>query len=624
MKFALFLVLMSISVSALADAPVEKKLDKRLDVKVSLEADNLKLIDIAKILTEKTGVAIEVGNDKRDWRVQERRVTICAKDVPFGTLMEQIAKTLGYCLTRYGKQDEWTYLYWQDLKGRQLEAEMLDADKEAVSQRLREYREKAVNSAKRALELSPEDALKKRDEDPWTAFLGGTTKGRGLAKILAELGPKIPTVEDVRRYGGFLADIPISSLSPELQQAALDASGALGYPHRPKETPYKIELLPIKPGSLSGDIDWLGVGGMMFLMHSPDGKTVGSGDMFPIAAPGSPMGSRLSRRGLAVNEGVDPEKAEADANSADGNSANLANALGRKSPTEENPPTDPDLTHTVELGEIPKVTFRISGFESDPDAVYMTIQAISKALGRAVLLESFEEMTPPCIFMKPGKQPAYNILIALEKAGYVWTKQDSMFRIRPDDWATRRTYLISEDLINHYKQILDQQGEFTLDDLTDIVSSLDDKQIENTFLKDPDFKIAISSLDGYRGLLLFYRSLSAQQKAAIESESGLSFGQIRGEVWDRFSEAFINGSDGIRVLDGNIRRMPDSFKKPWEDIDKNRITFQVTMIVAGQDQPKVITFTIHLVSKDDVARRREELKNQSAANKTKQEPAQAK
>ncbi|MCX6377634.1 MAG: hypothetical protein NTU88_16645, partial [Armatimonadetes bacterium] len=120
--------------------------DKRLDKKVTIEVDHTKLEDVVKSLSEQSGVTVKAGTGTRDWKVRERHVTIRAKDMPLGRMMDEITGLLGYYLSREGKEGEWTYIIWQDKKSRDLEAEMMTAEKEAAAQRAKETRQSAVDA----------------------------------------------------------------------------------------------------------------------------------------------------------------------------------------------------------------------------------------------------------------------------------------------------------------------------------------------------------------------------------------------------------------------------------------------------------------------------------------------
>ena len=206
--------------NAPADNTVTKKPDPRLDKKVTLEVSHTKLEDVAKQLTEQTGVVIKAGSGERDWRVRERRITIQAKDVRLGDLMEQISKLLNYYLSRGGKEGEWTYLYWQDMKARILEEDLLAAEREAAAQRIVKVRQGALDIAEKALKMTPEDALKERDKDPMLAYMGGTQTGRGFAQLLAALNRDFAIERDLMLRGR-MVNMMLSDFSPALQQACL-------------------------------------------------------------------------------------------------------------------------------------------------------------------------------------------------------------------------------------------------------------------------------------------------------------------------------------------------------------------------------------------------------------------
>ena len=210
-----------LAVSAFAGTTPEKTPDARLDAKVSLNVTHAKLQDVLKTLTDETKVVIEAGSDERDWRVKDRRVTIHAKDISLKLLMDEISELLGYRLTRGGEEGKWSYLYWQDKQSRDLEGEMLIAEREEGVQRVRKLRQGSFDSAEQALRMTPAEAAKLKDTDPWTAYLGGTKSGRGMAQLLSYIGTKMPAERDLMLRGKRVA-VPLSNLPQSMQQAVSD------------------------------------------------------------------------------------------------------------------------------------------------------------------------------------------------------------------------------------------------------------------------------------------------------------------------------------------------------------------------------------------------------------------
>ena len=607
--------------------------DPRLSKKITLEVSHVKLEDVVKSLSDQTGVMIKAGTGQRDWRVRERKVAIYAKDVPAGQLMTEISKLLGYFLSQDGKKDEWTYLFWQDQKSRIFESEMITAEKEAAAQRVKDMRQGALDQADKALKMKPEDALKQRDKDPWMAYLGGTASGRGFSQLMSLFG-SFPTERELMLRGQ-RTSIPLANLPPNLQQAAADASATSvfgGQSDAEKErlktlTPYQLTVMPFDQfGDSMASL--IGFGGILFLNGLQPGAQPLPGDnMFgggtpmgflPLAGPGSIVGKMFGKALLAVSEGADPKEAMKQLGQ-DPDRDSIADALKHKSPTEENPPTDPELTREVELD---KTYFTTGGLASmgagKPDANGKIVEAISKAIGIPVLLESFNAAVPMEIFFKPGKQPLYKILIGIEHAGDTWDMQDKMLRIRPVDWALKRSYEIQESFLAYYKDLLDKQGEWTLDDVANIAVNLTDDQIQNTLMTDPDVSMAAMSLaggsfmGGSRDLIRVYGLLSPERKTALRSEAGLPFGEITDKQWEYLNPVLADRLDGAYGVDG-VMRLKTPTAPDWKGpFHPNQ--FELTVQVANEEKPRVFTISILLMGKEQIA-------SMKAATKKAQEDA---
>ena len=588
--------------------------DPRLEKKVTIELSHTKLEDVVKSLSEQTGVVMKAGTGQRDWRVRERKVSIQAKDVPAGQIMTQLSKLLGYYLSQDGEKDKWTYLFWQDQKSRIYESEMITAEKEAAAQRVKDMRQSALDQGEKALKMKPEDALAQRDKDPWLAYLGGTTSGRGFSQLMGLFG-NYPTERELMLRGQRAA-LPLTNLSPVMQQAAADASGSLAFAQMSAEqreklkslTPYQLNIMPFEIGDSMASL--AGFGGFMFLTGQGPGG-LGPGDsMFgggtpmgflPLVGPNSIVGKMFGRMLLALAEGATQEEAMKLMQSPDRDM--IADSLKRKSPTEENPPTDPELTREVEMDK----TYFSEGSNliksaSDPGKM---VEAISKATGMPVLLESFKSPIPLEVFLKPGKQPLYQILIGIEKAGDVWEIENKMLRIRPEDWALQRSYEIQDSFMAYCKDLLTKQGEWTLDDIGYIAVSLTDDQIQNTLANDPDLSMAAISLSGAsfmggnRGLVRTYGLLTPDQKAALRSEAGLSFAQITDKQWEYLNPVLADKLNGVYAVDGIIRL------KPMSELEKEKHVqmpvFEFTVQIANEEKPRVITMMVNVMSKEQLA-----------------------
>lgn len=623
-RFAAVLIALSVSV-ACAQSTLDSKADPRLDKKVTIEVTHTKLEDVAKQLTEQTGVTIKAGTGERDWKVRERKVTIQAKEIPFGTLVTEVSKLLGFYVSKSGKEGEWAYTFWQDLKARQLEAEMLSAEKEAEAQRITRIREGAIDAASEALKLSPEEARKTKDTDPWLAYLGGTTNGRAYATMLQYIANTFPTERDLM-LRGLRTSILITDLPPNMQQVASDmvGGGFMGFARNEKDMdgnsifdgvdPYQITIMPgLGFGTSDREMGMMGLGGVLILTGRqagltpemqawmPDGFPAG---MFPVTGSDSLLGNAFGELLVALDEGATDEEIEHLMGNEEQQLEFAAEALAGESQTEKEPPTDPELVREVELGKLPKpVDFMEPGPNQARDAGRV-VEEMSKAVGKPVLVESFIGSIPLQTYLNPGKQPLYRILIGIEKAGYAWVFEDAALRVRPNDWATQRSYEIPESLIAKYVSILERNGTLTLDDLTMIVTELSDAQIDNTLMKDKKLMLPMMTMQSILGhtreLLRFYGSLSSQQKAMLKSEAGLPFSSLSSQQWDRLGVMITSELGGLYIVDGNIR-----MEQPRNQIgmlsEASVHIVKVTVIVGDEQQPRTFQEMIMTYDKATMA-----------------------
>ena len=596
--------------------------DPRLDKKVTIAVVHTKLEDVVKQLSEQSGVEIKAGTGARDWKVRERKVTIEAKDVTLRILLDEVSKLLGFYISKSGKEGEWAYTYWQDLKARQLESEMLSAAREQVAQRSVAMRQGALDSALEALKLSPEEALKEKDKDPWTAYLGGTKAGRGYAQMLDYMANNFPVERDLMLRGK-KTTISLENLPPNLQQAAKDVTmggymafaGTSGQMNQEAKdmfaslTPSQLTIMPMTAFGGDQDMAAAGFGGMVVInarlpeelggKMGPEMDSMFGGipmGMFPLARSDSLMGNLSGKMLLAVEEGMKAEEIGKFIQEQMSSPDLFADTLARESPTEKELPTDPEFMREVELDELPKVDIT-KGLSNLPESIGKEVIAVSKAIEKPVLLESFVGSMPMGMFLKSGKQPLYRILVGMEKAGYVWTLGDSTLRLRPDDWALQRSYEIPESTIARYRDILQKNGEFSLDDLGDLATELTDDQITNTMMEMPEFRFQMLSMqsgfgEGSREILRLYGSLSDQQKGALNADAGLGFAQLSGPQWDRLSAIISDELGGIYIMDGGIR-----LTKPEAGANGSIYTFSFTILAAQEAQPRTFSKSVTILGR---------------------------
>lgn len=639
MKWLSILVLALFACTGLlaADLDAQTPPDPRLDQKVTLSVDHAQLDSALKQLSDKTKVAFKAGSNDRDWRVREQHVTIRVKEMPLKSVMEQITKLLGFRVTRGGKAGEWDYLFWQDKKARDLEEDMVASAKEAAAQRSQKMRQGAIDDAEKALNMSQDDALKLKDKDPWLAYMGGTTAGRGFSQIMSALGGSSPTDLDLMLRGKRMS-LSFDGMSAGIGSAAAATTqggifGALrrGAPGMPNIPPSGMTIMPI--GDMGGaGAGMLGFGGMAFItgkipgMGSTPGNPFGDSipmSMFPICKSDSLIGKAFGKMLFALDDGASLQDAMGKIQSDMTSDPDfLANAVARESVTEQNPPTDPELTREVELAGVFKDYKLVQDPKKMKEDQAKAIDEIARATGYTMMVESFNTSLPITLFLKAGKQPVWKILAGLEKGGYTWTKDGGVLRVRPEDWALLRSYAIPEDFMTMCRTTLTKQGAFGLDDLAYIATSLSDDQIQNTLIAEPDLTMAVATLAtpimGGREVLRVYGSLNAQQKASLTSPQGLRFAQFNAPQWDRLSALITDRLGGIYITDGAMRlKIEDTSKLKGAQAaagtgpagaagmgmlkDMKVAMFEVNVLSGDDQKPRTVSEMVTIMGKSGIA-----------------------
>ncbi|MCX6376590.1 MAG: hypothetical protein NTU88_11255, partial [Armatimonadetes bacterium] len=462
---------------------------------------------------------------------------------------------------------------------------------------------------------------------------------------------QFPTEYDLMMRGK-RAFVPITNLPPNLSQAISDAvSGHLEAAQGRQAgeetsgfTPYQIVMMPFSELESSGA--WMtGISGMMFITGlmpgqkpASDGNLFGGGEpvgIFPLARPDSPFGKLFGKGLLALDEGMPMDEVNKQLYPQSADPSFLADALARKSPTEETPPTDPELTREIEIDAkaMPVGMSAMMSAGKIHESQGKATAEISRALGMPVLLESYSMNMPIAMFVKPGKQPVYKVLIALEKAAYKWSRGENTLRIRPEDWALKRSYEIPESLLAYYKNLLEKQGVLTLDDLAQLANGLTDEQIQNTLSKDEDVNFAVGALGGDfvregRDILRLYAALTPAQKEALNTESGLPFSQLSDSQWERLRSIITDRLGGLDIAEGSILLKPQSKMEIEEKM--LRRTFEIAVQVSGEQETRKTEVRIFIQSRKTITavrerrRKAEEAAKAAEQNKDKQpnQPAQ--
>lgn len=599
-------------------APGAPAKDPRLDTKVSLTVSNAKLTDVAAKLSAQTGVVIRAGGSNREWRVREQRVTVTAKGVPLETLMDGVAGMLGFRVGRVPSGGKTAYFIWQDKNSLELQAELAVSQSREAAQRTAEARQSALDTLARSLTIPAAQAQADKEKDPWMAYLVGTKAGRGYAKLMTAVCATNPEARDLVLHGR-RAVIPLGDLSPEVRQAAMETayggflrgSKCAFLPPASAVRPYQLVVMPIGVPGDSGTAS-IGFGGLVIVTgiradneglaeRMPYGGA-GPLSLFPLTTAGTPLGGVYGRQLTALEAGADRMQAAKKA-IAEMRSPNVAEDLmGRRPKTEQKPAADPELDREVELGKLP-IAFDTSwalGGERKSDGE--TVLALSEALGRPVLLESYPDGTPLALLLRSGRQPVRSIVIALEKTGYTWQFGQGMLLIRPDDWAIRRTWMVSESFLARFRNLMRKNGALSLDNLGELAAALSDEQLQSAVMTDSCLMPAVignigNSLDVSYDVVRLYGSLSSSQKAALKSATGLDFAQLSTAQWNRLNDAVQENLGPMQMVGGHIKLR----SKPVWFWDMTVCSFRVAVQASGASSARTFTLSTPVYGKNLIA-----------------------
>ena len=325
----------------------------------------------------------------------------------------------------------------------------------------------------------------------------------------------------------------------------------------------------------------------------------------------SKIGNRWGRRLLLLEDGVDPDEVERQIDD-EFRTEGITDLTALRSPTEENPPTDPKLLREIEIREVKGAFNHESLTSGKPEDQGKMIEEIARATQDSVLMESYNSMIPISTFIKKGKQPFYHILVAVEKAGCLWELGEGTLRIRPEDWAIYRSREISESFLDYYKALLKKNGALTLEDLAGLVASLTDAQIEGGLAEDQDLSPAVITATTNkwgRSILRAYGLMDVNQRAQLSLEGGLPFGHLTDAQWDCINEIITDELGGIRIMDGSVRIVPDPEDKP----QPNRRVFEITILSPNEEKPQTLEVWVETPTKAFLKGEREQRKKQQEA-----------
>ncbi|MBW3623433.1 MAG: hypothetical protein KY468_08490 [Armatimonadetes bacterium] len=548
--------------------------DERLKQKITYSASAKPLQTVTEELTKQTGVLIRVGSSERDWKNKERRVHLHFRNLPLGVALQQTAKMLGYEFRRAGEEGKWSYRLYQSPRNRDYEAAMLNEQKTRKEQEIASLRETVLNDADEVLNMSPEEAAKLKDKDPWKSYLGGTKSGRAYAELLRGL----PSEARELMLRGRRVSMNVSELTPSMRtamQQMVDESffkqmGPEAGPMRQafdNASPERLTFMPLDQEMLMGPMSAsaMGMAGVAMVMGdlrqpNPEMERVmdqmegmGMGRGVPMAAMPLTGGNSVAGRMFAqmmnrLESGEKFQDIQQEMMQTMQNGGAIADDPSRKiEPTPT--PTEPAL-----LVEVEPLQLKMDLLGQTSQSAEL-VEQLGKKTNLSYAVEYHPDSAPLAMYLPRTKQPLYKLLDTLQSAGLLWEYDNGVVRIRPKDWAVLRSYDVPENMIDGYRKILAAKGWLDLDTLGSLSASLTDGQIQYRILKDPELGVLMMTLmpmGGNRDLFRFYGELTPAQKERLKSPQGLPFDQISESQWQRLTGWLEEATLGAEIRPGRI------------------------------------------------------------------------
>ncbi|MHB1002113.1 MAG: hypothetical protein ACYC27_22970 [Armatimonadota bacterium] len=470
------------------------KNDTRLDKKITLELGLVTLEKFVKEFSRATGVKVTAGDSARDWQVKERKTIIYAKDVYAKDILVKVAKLHHYTLSRYGKDDNPTYCYWQDLKGRQEEENLrLQMAMEPLKQCLESLNEMA--SLRNAGDkMNPEELAKIEKTDPYKHFLLADPRGKAMCGIAAEIPAYVWTSPS---QWTITLDSSVPGLHSAIQNYMTarndQMSRMTGSQQQVNEIPnISFELTSENDGIYADGHQELGFLGRIEL---------NGGSEIELYSKDSDLRGIVAAEAKAIRDGIIPSTLDPD-------------QLGIKfpEPLDDTPlKDDPILKETVKIEKED---------EADPAA---WLRAIHKKTGLMIISDSYWE--PLGKFS--GEITIKDILNRFAILRKSLLKEDSALIMSNKRWYDKRSADIPDSLMERYTKKATESG-LILEDVLQIALDLNDTQIKKNLLLRELFKEYSMYLDNPKQLagLRFLSFLTPEQKSVM-SESALLKGNGR-------------------------------------------------------------------------------------------------
>jgi len=513
--------------------------DRRLEQPVRMEIPARAVVTGLPLLSEKTGVKLEVAPEDRE-TLGERKFTLIAQGTDLKSIMVQFCEALQECHWDVDVRGEQPVYFLHRVPGEEAAARRREEERlEQDQAERREAREARAREARAALRMTPEQLAELEKTDPMLARAVRDPLTRGTMQAMLSLPPE--QVQMWRQEGAqFVYD--------QAPRAVRQAAGAViawyaqyleTHPEFAADTWLRRFGTPEATKAAMAELKhWQDRGSRITVRFSDEGCDFGFGVRllvdFPIGESGFYFSDvALPARYVSRDEGSFAYDRMVKATGATAEEAtSIINQNERQGfrhleeRTEANRktarviPTDPGLLAVVKAERDPADP---EGTNS-PDATAV-LRSLATQTGLTIVSDYFSDYRVNVTEAMRKGMPLWEFLYTLGedfngKPRYLWKKAGPFLVLHDgEDWPALAQHEVPESLLLAYREKLKAEGSFTLDDLAGFAVALVERGMDDCNL--PGDLGALHTAAHAKLGLQVYASLSPDQLAKARSEAGL-------------------------------------------------------------------------------------------------------
>lgn len=504
--------------------------DPRLDQPVHIEILGRAAVPALKLLSEKTGVSLGVAPEDLE-TVGERKFTVIAQGCSLKAIMVQLPQALQEChwdIDLTGNEP--AYLLHRNGSVETTMLQLMDDEPLRLQEEGRPAREARVEAARKALAMSPEELTELERTDLFLARSVKDPKSRSVLELFLSL-PDDQMKQFVETGTAAMA----YPLAPEHFRTSVDKMLQAAREERSGKSGFAADLSHKILDTVQGDIahatiqyEDLGNGGAgirIFAFDKKGGRD--SWGVFPALWSQYPSNIQEWYRPLLLGSGTTDERA-ADALAEEWERRGAVENERRrqeKRRLEWREPRSPELHKEVVLP-----------FKEPVEPVEVQ-RFVAKETGLSLVSDYFTTWGPlPIPDEARASMPIWRLLYLLGERwfwSYDWNEAGDCLAFHDRQWYSRALQECPESLVATYREKLEKQGAFTLDDVAAFAVALERHRPKDPILRQMGVMIprdllqaGLLSVRSSPEALLIYASLTPEQRAKARSAEGLPYAEM--------------------------------------------------------------------------------------------------